>query len=238
MSVVKQRQFSATHIAHHPGVTTMWIAGIRTFFTEPRVDIENLAYARWFIGIVISAGISIICLLLYQLFGRGVAIVSFASLAFSPLLLAQSRRVHTDALATIFILLTVLLFLIYCQNRQFRRYLILSGITFGLALLSKSYALILLPLVPLSLFLFRNQEKRSRRFLTHIAETLYFLNCAVLTVFSLWPVFWTLPFGLLSVCLLGTTHALSRELKKKRSLLTSLSFWTSIGEMQYEISCP
>jgi 4-amino-4-deoxy-L-arabinose transferase-like glycosyltransferase len=158
MDTVEQGRFSETLIAYHPGVVTMWVAGLRTFFTPPRLDALNLALARWFIGIVISVGISIACLLVYRLLGRWVALISFACLAFSPLFLAQTRRVHTDALATVFILLTVLLFLLYCENRQHRRYLIFSGIAFGLAVLSKSYALILLIWVPFCIFLYRPSQ--------------------------------------------------------------------------------
>lgn len=192
MSAVKKGQFSETLIAYHPGVTTMWLAGLRTFFTESRVDVENLALARGFIGSVISVGIGIACLLLYKLFGQWVALAAFACLVYSPLFLAQTRRVHTDALATTFILLTVLLFLRYCQNRQHHRYLIFSGVTFGLALLSKSYAFILLPWIPLCLFLLR--EKRTGGFGTDLASWLCFLNCTALTVLAFWPVFWT-PFS-------------------------------------------
>ena len=225
MSAVKHGAFSETLIAYHPGVTTMWIAGLRTFFTTLDVNIENLAQARWLIGIVVSAGISIACVLLYSLFGRWVALASFASLAYSPIFLAQTRRVHTDALAAIFILLAVLMFLRYCQNRQQLRYLVFSGITFGLSLLTKSYALILLPCVPLCLLLFR--EKRGKHFLTSIAELIFFLNCSVLTILSLWPIFWTLPFGFLNLCLLATTHALSKELKKETISLTNIPLWTT-----------
>ena len=186
MSAVKTGEFSETLIAYHPGVTTMWLAGLRTFLTDPGVNVHNLALARWFICITVWIGIGIACFLLYKLFGQWVAIAGFASLTYSPLLLAQTRRVHTDALATIFIFLTVLLFLLYCQNRH-TRLLIFSGITFGLALLSKSYALILLPWVPLCLFLFR--AKGTRGFWRHVTGGIYFLNCAVLTVLTLWPVF-------------------------------------------------
>jgi len=56
MDVVKQREFEKTLITHHPGVTTMWLAGLRTLFVETRVNVENLARARWFIGIIVSAG--------------------------------------------------------------------------------------------------------------------------------------------------------------------------------------
>ena len=110
MSAVKQGKVSETFIAHHPGVTTMWIAGLRTLFAKPDMDVENLARARWFIGIFVWVSIGIACLLIYRLFGQWIAHASFACLAFLPLFLAQTRRVHTDALATIFILLTVLLF--------------------------------------------------------------------------------------------------------------------------------
>ena len=126
MSAVKRGEFSETLIAHHPGVTTMWLAGLRTFFNPPRVDVPNLARARWFIGVGVWLGIGIACFLIYRLFGRWVGFASLACLSFSPLFLAQTRRVHTDALATVFILLTVLL--CYCARGRHRRYLIAAGI--------------------------------------------------------------------------------------------------------------
>ena len=216
MSAVKQGEFSETLIAYHPGVTTMWFAGLRSFFTQPRIDVENLASARWFIGIVVSVGICAVCLLLYKLFGQWVALASFACLATSPLFLAQTRRVHTDALAATFILITVLLFLCYCQHQQQRRYLTFSAIAFGLAVLSKSYALILVPWMPLCLFLFRKYRIRNRnQFSTSIAEFLCFLNCVVVAVLVLWPVFWTPIFGLLTLCLLVLTFVLFRRIKKE-----------------------
>ncbi len=215
MFAVKKGAFSETLIAYHPGVTTMWTAGLRTFFTDPGVDVENLAQARSFIGIVVWAGIGIAILLLYRLFGKWVALASFACLAYSPLFLAQTRRVHTDSLASTFILLTVLLFLHYCQNRECRRYLILSGIALGLALLSKSYALILLPWIPICLFLFR--EKHIGVFSTHFAEGIVFFNCSALTGMLLWPVFWTPMFGLMALSLLGLTFLLLRKMKAEDS---------------------
>lgn len=227
MSAVKKGEFSETLIAYHPGVTTMWIAGLRTFFTKPRLDVSNLARARWFIGIVVSAGIGFVALLLYKLFGLWVALVGSAALIYSPFFLAQTRRVHTDALATTFILLTVLLFLIYCQNRQHRWHLIFSGVTFGLAILSKSYALILLPWIPLCLLLFGNEKQRGR-FLTSITEISCFLNCSILTVLILWPVFWTPFFSIMAISLLGITLFLLRNLRTPQKyiglvLLSSMS---------------
>lgn len=213
MSVVKQGKVSETFIAYHPGVTTMWIAGLRTLFAKPDMNVENLALARWFIGIFVWVGIGVVSLLLYQLFGRWVAVASFACLAYSPLFLAQTRSVHTDALAATFILLTVLLFLLYRQNPQHPRYLVFSGIAFGLALLSKSYALILLPWIPICQFLFR--EKHTAGFRAHIAEGICFLNCTFLIVLIVWPVFWTLDFGLIALCLLALTYVILRAMKEE-----------------------
>ena len=216
MSAVEQGKFSDTLIAYHPGVMTMWIAGIRAFFVDTGIDVHNLIHARWFLGVVVLIGIGICGLLLFYLLGRWVAITSIVLLTFSPFFLAQTRRVHTDALATIFILLTVLLLLLYCENWQKYRYLILSGITFGLAVLSKSYSLILVTWVPVCLFLFwKYREKRSRRFFIFIAELFCFLNCGMLTFIVLWPVFWKPAFGLLAAALLGTTVLLLDTLKKQ-----------------------
>ena len=215
MSAVKQGKFSDTLVSYHPGVMTMWIAGLRTFFVDAGINLQNLIRARWFLGVAVWIGIGVSGLLLYHIFGRWEAITSIVFLAFSPFFLAQTRRVHTDALATIFILLTVLLLLLYCKNGQKHRYLMLSGVTFGLAVLSKSYSLILVTWVPVCLFLFwKYREKRSRRFFIFIAELFCFLNCGMLTFIVLWPVFWKPAFGLLAAALLGVTVLLLDTLKK------------------------
>ena len=216
MSTVIKGEFSETLIAYHPGVMTMWIAGVRTFFVDAEIDVNNLIHARWFLGVAVLIGIGICALLLFYLFDRWVAITGIVFLTFSPFFLAQTRRVHTDALATIFILLSVLLLLLYCKNSQKLRYLMLSGVTFGLAVLSKSYSLILVAWVPVCLLLFwKYREKGSRKFFIFIAELFCFLNCGVLTIIGLWPVFWKPAFALLAASLLGITVVLLDTLKKQ-----------------------
>ena len=252
MSAVKRGQFSQTDIAYHPGVTTMWSAGLRTFFIDPRADIKNLVHARFTIGIVVWFGIGIACLLLYFLFGKWVALAGGVSLAYSPFFLAETRRVHTDAFAVTFILLTVLLFLLYCQNRHRRYVLVFSGIAFALALLSKSYALILLPWIPFCLFLFR--DKHSSLLLIAIAEGLCFLSCTVLTVLALWPVFWTPIFGIMALCLLVFISVLLHGIKKERcsplfiitailglgfvTVSTTLTVWRIFGGVHWAATTP
>ena len=131
-------------------------------------------------------------------------------------LLAQSRRVHTDALAAVFCLLAVLALLLYCEIPKKQRYLIGSGIAFGLACLAKSYSLVLLLWVPLCLALFRNREETWGQFFFHaLGSLLCFLSCALLTAFVLWPVFWNPAFLMFGLCLLGITAFLHRGLQKR-----------------------
>ena len=215
MTAVEMGAFSETLVTFHPGVITMWLAAFRTLFTEPHISIQGLALARWFIGIVLLSGIGVAAVLLYRLFGRWIALISATFLSFSPLFLAQSRRVHTDALASIFLLLTVLSLLIYFQTPQKCRYLVGSGIAYGLACLAKSNSLILLLWLPICFALFRNREERWRQFfLRGIGAGLCFLSCTLLTVFALWPLFWNPTSLIFGVCLLAVTLLAYRELQK------------------------
>ena len=215
MVAVEMGAFPETLVTFHPGVITMWLAALRTFFTEPHVSVQGLALARWFIGIALLIGIGVAAMLLYRLFGRWVALIGAAFLSFSPLFLAQSRRVHTDALASTFVLLTVLSLLLYCGTLQKRRYLVGSGIAFGLACLAKSNSLILLLWLPICFALFWNREETWRQFfLRGLGATLCFLSCTLLTVFALWPLFWNPTFLIFGVCLLAVTLLAYRELQK------------------------
>ena len=215
MTAVEMGAFSETLVTFHPGVITMWLAALRTFFTEPHISVQGLALARWFIGIALLIGIGVAAVLLYRLFGRWVAIIGATFLSFSPLFLVQSRRVHTDALAAVFVLLAVLSLLLYCQIPQKRRYLVGSGIAFGLACLTKSNSLILLLWVPICFALFRNREETWRQFfLRGLGSGLCFLSCTLLTVFALWPLFWNPTFLIFGMCLLGVILFACRELQK------------------------
>ena len=221
MTAVKRGAFSETFIAYHPGVITMWVAGIRTFFVDTGIDIPNLVQARFFLGVVVWLGLGICVILLYRLFGHLEAVISLAFFAYSPFLLSQTRRVHTDALAAIFILLTMLLFLLYLKNNQHHSYLTFSGITFGLAFLSKSYSLILLIWFPVCLYFFyKHQCKISM--LTVIADALYFMSCVVLTVIVLFPVFWNIFYTLLGISLFVTTGILLNTIKKDQHRFLTL----------------
>lgn len=264
MNVVRIGQFEQTLIAHHPGVTTMWLGGLRQFFgnTEMLPSLKSLAMARWFICAAVSIGLTTAFFLLRYLFGTWQATVAWGFLASNPFLLSQTRRVHTDALATIFILLTVLLFLLFCitpsraeSRSQKRGYLIFAGIAFGFACLSKSYSLILLSWLPFCLWFFRPLNIPWRDFLHSSYITgIFFLSYSLLTIFGIWPIFWH-PLGLfLSGCLLSMTVFLTRALNRDKNIKFILgaatlvlficagyairTFWLVLDSIEWALTTP
>ena len=70
MAAVQSGNFEQTRIAHHPGVTTMWLAGLRQAFGTDDVwaSLKDLALARWFIGVAVLAGIAAAFFRLHGLF--------------------------------------------------------------------------------------------------------------------------------------------------------------------------
>ena len=126
-------------------------------------------------------------------------IAAFAGifLAVAPLFLIQSGRLHTDALATAFLLLAILALLIVVEKLGRRRYLVISAVCFGLACLSKSSALVLVLWFPF-LFAFSATETNPIvQFARSIHAFLTWICTALLTFFVCWPALWVyqLPIG-------------------------------------------
>ena len=195
--------FSSTLQSYHPGVTTMWLAGsslwkkykyalpnAHLLSRPPFLSLSNLARTRLTIAITTAITILITFFLLQKLLGREIATIASIFLAVDPILLAQSRRLHTDTLAADFLLLAILTLLIFIGNTPRRRYLIFSGVCFGLACLSKSNALILALWVPLLLTLFFRQTPFRIWFGRAIYTVYVWFGATCLTLFAFWPVFW------------------------------------------------
>ena len=231
---VQGGRFERTLIAYHPGVMTMWLAGLRTFLLDKLTwrSLKDLLFARYFVGLVVLSGLIVTFFLLIRLFPLWPTTFAWSFLAINPFFLAQSRRVHTDALAAVFILLTMLLFLLYCETPKQRRYLIFSGVAFGLACLSKSYSLILLLWIPMCLLLFRKSTPWREFLYTSFGAGIVFLNCSLLTVFVLWPVFWNPAFLLFGLCLGGITvyvYQIFQEETEQRPLPFMAAFFVFLA---------
>ncbi|MFN8456214.1 MAG: glycosyltransferase family 39 protein [Anaerolineae bacterium] len=134
-------QWADTLQTGHPGVTTMWSGtlGLGAAYLwqnsaasfpaylqslshdSDRIDVELLPWVR--LPTVVLAALCIAWLYWWStpLLGHHVALVAALLLAFDPLLLAHSRTLHHDALATIFISLSLLALLNYVSESASRR---------------------------------------------------------------------------------------------------------------------
>jgi hypothetical protein len=170
---------------------------------------------------VIALAIVLAYFLLTRIFDRLVAAVVALLLALDPYHITISKTLHVDGLMAIFMLLSALFIFLYITpaGLQRRRYLLLSGFFAGLALLSKTPALFMLPFFLLSLGAWKLTELlasgRSRaslsdwRFWTKTAgelgiAILLWLLAMAATFAILWPSMWIQPEDTIRLSLLET----------------------------------
>lgn len=225
---LQSHDWGETFQTGHPGVITMWSGclgllwyglthgllqnGTFTSFLQALTwdnrPLDLLFYLRLPTGIITSVGIGGIYYLLNRLFSQRVALVAGLLLAFDPIYLAHSRILHHDALLTAFMTLSALALLLYIWRERVPWVLLLSGMCAGLALLSKSLGLFLLPwaglLFLLALFVGRWPLSQV------ITDGALWGLTAWLTFFLLWPAMWLNPANTLwRMRQMATTYAIN-----------------------------
>jgi len=206
-----------TVYSEHPGVGLMWPVGlalklywtlsgatpaacavppdfepIHFFGPVPQIEI---AVGVASLALLIALGIVGVYLMLRRLFDGATAAVAGSLLAVSPYYLAQSKVLHLDAWMATLMLLSGLALLLYRRERRVR-WLLLSGVLGGLALLVKTPALFLLPFSVLVLLADVICGKRfaARTWLTRLfLPVCGWLLVALGIYVSLWPVLWVDP---------------------------------------------
>ncbi len=204
---LQRHDYGGTYQSYHPGVITMWLGGLALWreygdglAVAPSLVVRKflspaqLSNARLPVAILTYLTILVMGLLLRRLLGSPVAYVSVLFLALNPFFLAESRRLHTDALAAGFLMISFLCWLCYLEAEiPRRREIVFSGISFGLACLSKSLAGGFLLFLPFLLFAYsKHSPKATSRLLWSV---FLWVATAVLTVILLWPYLWTLHLG-------------------------------------------
>lgn len=209
--------FQETVSAYHPGVITMWV-GAATLWPKYRnllfmfddekqevesaqalaiVSVENLRRTRFGIAILSTAAILMAFHLMRRLLGSKIALVASLLIAFDPTYLMETRRIHVDAPMTSFLVLTILSLIIYMEFPHKRGYLLFSGLTFGIACLSKAPSMILVLYLPLLFALYSGLQvshggpysQYNTAGLLH--SLLVWTGAACLVVIGLWPALWT-----------------------------------------------
>ncbi|MGI5916325.1 MAG: ArnT family glycosyltransferase [Anaerolineae bacterium] len=198
----------ALSLAWHRSVTGLVSAAdLAAVEVLPLLDVHDLDTLRLLVrllpaakdGILVAHSLvaAALYLLLARLLGRRQALVGALFVGVAPYYLALSRVLHIDALSSGLMLLSVVGLLLYTRPKacggERRADLLISGICTGLAVLTKSYALLLVPVAGAFLLLADVQRGESGRELVWLRDGAIWGVAAFAAFVVLWPAMWVAP---------------------------------------------
>ena len=213
--------FSNTIYSEHPGIGLMWPVGIALklywrisditpaastvppdfepiHFAGP-VSLSELTAALFPLALLIALGIVAAYAMLRRLFDDTTAVIAGLMMAISPYHLAESKVLHLDALLSTLMLTSALAMLVYRRERKLPWLCVVSVLS-GLALLTKTPALFLIPFFALVLMvdaLRQASEKKSwtvrEAIYGSISSVLLYLLILLVVYVALFPVLWVEP---------------------------------------------
>lgn len=210
LAALRSGDYVHTIFVGHPGVTTTWLgaAGLLTHEWLARAgmvapqdpDIRRMLM-RLPVAVVTAVCLALAYPLLRRLFGFKVALLAGLLWAFDPFLVAHSKVLHTDALLTSFTIVSLLSALVafrFDESVAPRAHtvrwpmLIASGVAGGLAVLTKTPALILLPLIALIAWSARHLDyvRGGRLMILPVAA---WATTVIVCWGLLWPAAWIAP---------------------------------------------
>jgi 4-amino-4-deoxy-L-arabinose transferase-like glycosyltransferase len=227
-------QPARTYQLGHPGVTSLWVtiagtgldraarlAGLVEFRgnVATRRSIEDapdflpaLAEARHAHAVANAALVSIVALLTWRLLGKPAGLVAGLLLALDPFFVAHAQIVRMDGLQASLAAIALLAAATRWLSAGHRAFLLLSGVAFGLALLSKVSSLFVLPLLAglAACGLWTRCRGDPARFAqgcsTVAVDGLLWLTAAGVTFVGLWPAMLAAPYDTLRAMLEFSVH--------------------------------
>ncbi|NMG60350.1 hypothetical protein E1H12_17960 [Geitlerinema sp. P-1104] len=210
-----------TYFQHHPGVPTMWVNGLgialgcladtwnSSLDSQPLSSCANLlrshnfvsvdiyVITRWIQAIITSTLITGAIWLLCRVSTIKIALITISILALEPFFLGYQRLLITDSLQTAFLLVSILSLFLHWRLTSGRFYLIVSGVTMGLAISTKTTSILVFPglmaiaiLTELSYFKPLFLKKGGVKQLQDVG--LWSL-CILVTFILIWPAMWVAP---------------------------------------------
>ena len=204
---LREGDAESTFRTGHPGVTSMWLGALGmgleraaalsgerlTLLSEP--EREAFLGARRAMALASLALLGIVILLLARLFGLTAAALAGLLLALDPWLVGHSRVLHLDGLFSALVAICVLACLARWRQRGGLGYLALAGLAAGLAALTKSTALAVLPPILVMLALAAIWQARSRRPWVPLADLVAIGALGCLVGLLVWPALRLDPLG-------------------------------------------
>jgi 4-amino-4-deoxy-L-arabinose transferase-like glycosyltransferase len=191
----------------HPGVTTMWVGMLGLgqdqalqFSTRIRGQgligkvpgfEEAIVDARGAMAVATALLTAVTALLAGRLWGVGVGATTGLLLAVDPFSVALGQILHVDGLLTGFMAISALCLIWYWWERGSRWLLVAAGVSAGLAMLSKTPGVFMLPFGAAvgGLALLGGRAKFRRA----VTGSLAFGVLTVVSYFAFWPALWLAP---------------------------------------------
>jgi 4-amino-4-deoxy-L-arabinose transferase-like glycosyltransferase len=234
---LSHQEYGETNLTGHPGVTTMWAGALAYAQLFPRyarvgqlqlgdtrllelfqrqgpLPLELLAAARRVVALICIAALLFSFVFARRLFGLPLALGMFALVAFDPFHVSHSRYLHTNGLLASFMLLSLLALVYYLHQRSLLA-LLVSGAAAGLAVLSITPGLMIVPAAAL-LMACALRDPGTRRWdlspsalARRLVLPLGLWGLTILaTIFAAWPAMWVHPVDtLLSILRYGFSAA-------------------------------
>jgi len=203
---------------YHPGVTLLWIGTgsvkVYNFFYESVLQssfkensIEFVFSLNFYQILFLVIFQSLLVFLLYyflsQIYDYTKAFLVLAVLTIEPFFLGITTTLHLDGLLNLLLLnFLVTFYLSVIKNDRY--FLYLSAIFFGLSLLTKTTALLMVGVVFLT-YLVKIIYEKNLNFIFYFKNSLIFLVTTFLIYFILWPGMWFDPIGTLSYVYKGVS---------------------------------
>lgn len=223
---VTHGEFEKTIFEYHPGVTNMWIVGaamhiyfpeyrgfgqgyfdplkqkFEEFMREHGKEALDVARVSRYIHAGVLAVLAVTAFLLLRLLvDPKAAFLSVTLAVLSPFYLGHSRLMNLEGMLSLFGLVSFLSLQVYLSKDRKLLYLVVSGVAFGLAQLTKSSSIVLIGMVGLMLFfgLFKRDGETLAAKIWRAAKTfVIWLLAAGITYFVLWPGMWVAPGKMLT----------------------------------------
>ncbi len=208
-AAVARGDLEGTYRSGHPGVTLMWVGllgmgparavslGPERYpsaaeFQATAGYVDAFWWARYAVAVVASGLLATCVGLAWKLLGAGPGLAGGLMVLLDPYVVGMSRLLHVDAMLAPLTTVAVLAGLVYWTGGRQRRYLALSGVAAGLAMLTKAPGLFLVVFVG-ALAIVAGRPRAGGR--PALLPLLAWGALAAATYALLWPALWRDPIG-------------------------------------------